>query len=220
MSKALLLTFVLVVISSCANQPLSKKTSQLWEFHRSRVCHQAEGKGRISRFEQRNLFRFEYLMNFSKNFWGIGLNIPMVGEELLRVNWDEKGDVLEGSLGRRVISEFISHPSYSNFAHGWFAEIKKVMMILESDSLPRDIDCRFQNGAQICLKDTLELNMNRDSFSISSISKLAAVAAELKFQGLNGEGYKRISFSMKKLGHSGPGSRPLIIDLFLSTCSK
>jgi hypothetical protein len=63
-------------------------------------CLSGQGRGRLEMGEDALAFNFESYLNYSKKQWALGVNLPLMGQEVFRI--DYKNQKLMGSLYEKI----------------------------------------------------------------------------------------------------------------------
>lgn len=104
-SKSIFTCFTLIFFSSCAVLKKSNIEALSVGLKESmpNLCLSGEGRGRLSGPKQKIFFSFESINDLDKKLWSLALSIPLYGEELLRINWQDRDKVrVKGRLVKRL----------------------------------------------------------------------------------------------------------------------
>lgn len=168
-----------------------------------KVCLSAEGRGRLEHSKGRHLFEFESLLDKSKRKWSLGMDLPVIGQEVL----------------------FFTYPEFANKktrVSGTFANRLKID--IKSSTQKKELNQFFlMVGELLSIMHDQKLRKN---WSLSEKSKRLVLERKLgknkvfRFEAYDTSGYfRKLALSLGPANKFGKSKKLTKMTLFLSQCS-
>lgn len=169
-----------------------------------RVCLSAEGKGRLEHSRGRHLFEFESLLVKKEKKWSLGLDLPVIGQEVLHFSYPDlrsSKTIVSGTFATRLKLDIKSAKQRQDL-NRFFLMMGELLSIIDSGKI-RD-SWKFESEAG-------RLVLNKDLVSGEAFT-FEAFAAE--------DYYEKMSLSLEKKDKFGKLFPVMKMNLFLSQCAQ
>jgi hypothetical protein len=190
---------IVTLLSGCAL--FSKKHETLKDI--KKICLSAEGRGRLEHSKGRHLFEFESLLNRKTNKWSLGLDLPVIGQELLYFQYPsehESKTEVTGTFANRLKLDVTSKKKKRELK-SFFFMIGELLSIIDSGSLREGWSLGEKPGRLVFQK----------SLGDSQLFSFEAFDASRYFE--------RLSLKLMRKGKFGKFKPVMKMNLFLSQCS-
>lgn len=217
------------MVSSCAllkgKEDISSISSYDFKSALSKLCFTGEGKGRIVFLSERQSFSYESLLEVENYTWSLGLEVPMLGQELFRLNYKNalEGKVVgHGNFYERLRSAAQKEKqsqyhlevldSYLN-ALGRFLLFRKA--VLESE-----IDC--SKGSCSFVSNEVHWNFSNSTFLIEFPMNSRDDSEKLLIEAkdVQKDRFSRLKMQLTDPKHRSERRKAVEIDLTLTTCEQ
>jgi hypothetical protein len=186
-------------LSSCAL--FSRGQNSLVDL--KKVCLSAEGRGRLEHSKGRHLFEFESLLEKSSHKWSLGLDLPVIGQEVLFFNYPELGQSetkVSGTFATRLKMDIKSRSKKKELSQ-FFLMMGELLSIIHTGKL---------RNHWIWNQEAEKLTLERKLKS-GEIFHFKAFDAEKHF--------KKLQLLLEKKNKFGKSKRVVKMSLFISQCS-
>lgn len=215
----------------------------------SQLCFSGEGRGRIRFLQERHLFRYESLFSYSEGQFALAMNLPVYGEELMRLSWSYDPTFqwqIQGSFYERLQHQLkqnrqtkkqayevqLLHDYLSSLAFffSFYQQLLRQEMKVESTSATKDVvNCRLEP-----LNNAGDVGKGSCTYRAKKLDWELLESGELRFKTVLDNGlilslknldkqdgfYRRLDLALEK-GLSGSiPSGPVELSLFASGCQN
>ena len=201
------------------------KNPQSFKSALAQLCFSGEGKGRVIFLSERQSFSYESLLESESYTWALGLEVPMLGQEIFKLHYK---NALEGSVvGQGNFYERLRQAAHKEKQSQYHLEVL--------DSYLKALG-RFLLFRKAVLEDRLECSSGKCLFSGQEIQwKFENTTLNLEFPLSSDQGaerflleaneaqkgfYSRLKMQMSDTKHRLEGRKPVEIDLTLNTCEQ
>lgn len=167
------------------------------------LCLTGQGKGRLEYSKGRHVFNYESLWEPKDSKWSLALSLPLIGQELIRFDFDKGKNNVSGNFATRLENEKVNQAT-NGLLERFYGKLSQWLVINKLRRVPSDF-----RGWEISLDDGNLLATTR--VDARHLFELKAFSWD--------KHYERMTLSLYKNGNVARRQKVLRLELFVDACN-
>jgi hypothetical protein len=199
----------------------------------NQICLTGEGRGRVQFFQEKHLFGQESLYSKKEKEWILALEIPIHGEEVIRLNWEnaleKTGPKIEGAFFNRlkqVAKKQKRGKLYLQLLNSFFKKYSDFLYFLSLDKSEKELGAlckpigKFQSSGLSCEYKNLKFIWKKSGGGRYQFDIDKKHIFTIDMEKLEKDKYLINKLALSRRDANGAAGHLVKLDLFYESCGN